>query len=434
MPERCGLSPRETFEGRSRVLIVGTTPDYVDLLRRSHPKKCLFLTESQLRLRAKEPRPGDDEEVLYRWDKQLFAAELLRRHQDRHDMKIAGIACFDCESMLLASRIARKFHLPYPSPAAVSRCRNKYQMKQAWEAGNIPIPRFSVARRSEDAIDFFHEIGQPCIMKPLSGSGSELVFRIDNEIDCLRIFDKILAQLKTMRLAPLYRSCKEGQESILIEECVDGQEYSCDCLMEEGQVHILRLTRKYPLRNGPFGTTQAYELSPDLPEICQDSRIGPVLMDAATSLGFDRALYMVDFLVRDDQPVFLELTPRCGGDCLPFLLRTACDFDIFDLALRFARGSIGNVPICRNTSAVALRLFADRAGRLEATDLSDVLGDPRVLSATVIKQPGDLISLPPDNYDSWILGHIIYRPDQRRAVAEQNEEMTSLFRMKIIEK
>ena len=416
------------------MLVVGTTPDYVDLLRREHPEECLFLTESRLRLQAKEPQPDDHEEVLYRGDKQLSAVELLKRHQGRYGVKVAGVACFDCESMPLASLIAKRFGLPYPSSEAVDRCRNKRRMKQEWKADGTPNARFSIVRQSEEAVEFLHQIGGPCVMKPLSGSGSELVFRVENESDCRLSFGKIIAGIKARRTAPLYRSCKEGIASILMEEWVEGNEFSCDFLVETGRVRVIRLARKYLRRNGPSGTIEAYELSANLPDACRDSRLAPWLLRAASSLGIDRAICMADFIVREDQPVFLELTPRCGGDCLPSLLKTACDFDVLGLAIRFARKMADKAVVRVRESTVALRLFADRAGTLEWTDTTALMDDRRVLSVVLTRRLGDQVKLPPLDYDSWILGHVIYRPAPRREVSEQNDELRSLFQMRIAEK
>ncbi|MBI9091692.1 MAG: hypothetical protein JEZ12_20985 [Desulfobacterium sp.] len=44
---------------------------------------------------------------------------------------------------------------------------------------------------------------------------------------------------------------------------------------------------------------------------------------------------MVDFIIRNHQPVLIEMPPRPGGDCLPFLLLEAVDLDIIRLALDF---------------------------------------------------------------------------------------------------
>jgi len=420
-----------TSNGKGRVLVVGTTPDYVDLLRRQCPDRCLFLTESRLRRQATEPQPEEEEEVLYRWEKQLSAWEVLRRHRDRHGIRIDGIACFDCESMPLASFLARQFGLPYPSSEAVGRCRNKARMRRCWQVNGTPCPRSLVARRPDEAVRFLHEIGGACVLKPLSGSGSELVFRVDQEADCRQAFEQVTAGLRARRAAPLYRSCKEGRASVLLEEYVEGDEFSCDFLIERRRVRVIRLTGKYRRREGPFGAIEAYELSSDRPDVCRDSRLEPYLLRAASSLGIDRAICMADFVVSGNRPVFLELTPRCGGDCLPSLLKTACDFDVLGLALRFAGESVGNVKVRVAEPVVALRLFANRAGTLLQTDTTALADDPRVLSVVLTRQPGAQLQLPPLDYDSWILGHVIYRPDPLRDVSVQNDELTSLFRMRI---
>jgi biotin carboxylase len=419
--------------GRSRVLVVGTTTDYVDLLRRGHPEECLFLTKLRLRLHAKEPRPADGEEVLYRGNRQLHAIELLRRHQYRYGIKVVGVVCFDCESMPLASFMAKRLGLPYPSSKAVKCCRNKRLMKQHWRAGGTSNPRFSIVQRSEEAVEFLQQIGGPCVLKPLSGSGSELVFRVENSAECRLRFEKIISNLKSRRTAPLYQFCKEGRGSILMEEWIDGEEFSCDFLVETDRVRVIRLTRKYLRHNGPPGTVEAYELSPNLPDACRESRLTPLLLRAASTLGIDYGICMADFIVRGGQPEFLELTPRCGGDCLPSLLKTACNFDMLGMAIRFARTTVDNAMVLVNESTVALRLFADRPGTLEGMDTAALAADRRVLSAVLTRRSGDEIRLPPLDYDSWILGHVIYRPVPGRAVSEQNDELKSLFHFEIAE-
>ena len=421
----------DTKRRSRRVLVVGTTTDYVDLLRREHRDECIFLTESRLRIRAKEPPPDDSEEVLYWGDKPFSAIELVKQHQERYGIQIVGIACFDCESMPLASLMARQFGLPYPSPEVIGRCRNKRRMKERWKADGTPTPRFSTVSRSEEAVEFLHQVGGPCVMKPFSGSGSELVFRVDDEAGCLQSFERIIAALASRKTAPLYRSCKEGRTSVLMEEWGQGDEFSCDFIVEKGRVLVIRLTRKHLRRGDSAGIVEAYELSRNLPDVCRDSRLAPWLLHAASSLGIDRAICMADFIVQGDQPLFLELTPRCGGDCLPSLLKTAYGFDVLGLAIRFSRRTVRTGIVRRRQPIVALRLFADRAGTLEWTDTVPLVADRRVLSVVLTRRRGDPVELPPIDYDSWILGHVIYRPYPGRSVPEQNNELNSLFQMKI---
>lgn len=429
-----GLTGRSHGNRTARVLVVGTTPDYVDLLRCKHPGQCLFLTESALRLHAIEPSPDDDEEVLFRADKQLSSIELLRRFQDHHGIKIVGVVCFDCESMPLTALLAGQFGLPYPSREAIDRCRNKRRMKQYWTADGVPSARFSIINQAEQAGVFFRQIGGPCILKPLSGSGSELVFRVAHEADCRRLFHELVAELKTRRSAPLFRSCREGRTHLLMEEWIEGTEFSCDFVVERGRVCVLRVARKYPRRSGPAGTTEAYELSPDLPNTCRVPRLAPLLLQAASSLGIERAICMADFIVNGDRLVFLELTPRCGGDCLPALLEKACRFDILGFALRFARGSADRAVARITAPTVALRLFAEQSGTLESARTEALCADRRVLSVRLTRRIGTQVTLPPRNYDSWVLGHVIYRPTPGRDVATQNAELVALLQTRIVAK
>ena len=186
-----------------------------------------------------------------------------------------------------------------------------------------------------------------------------------------------------------------------------------------------------PGRAGPFGTIEAYEIEPQRPSPLQDSRLGPDLLRAAASLGIDRSICMADFIVRDGRPLFLELTPRCGGDCIPTLLRAACGLDVLGLALCFSSGSVAGpaTHVCAPT--VALRLFADAGGTLEHADATALKADPRVLSVEITGRVGSRVQMPPADYDSWVLGHAIYRPEGSRGTAEQNEELASLFRTRI---
>ncbi|MCX5908762.1 MAG: biotin carboxylase, partial [Deltaproteobacteria bacterium] len=45
-------------------LVVGTTPDYIEWIRKITPDRGLFLTDPILRRRAKEPSPEAKEEIL----------------------------------------------------------------------------------------------------------------------------------------------------------------------------------------------------------------------------------------------------------------------------------------------------------------------------------------------------------------------------------
>jgi hypothetical protein len=56
---------------------------------------------------------------------------------------------------------------------------------------------------------------------------------------------------------------------------------------------------------------------------------------------------------------------------------------------------------------VAIRIHAKEEGILENIDCRRLMEDPRIKSIHLTKKPGHRIQLPPKDYDSWLLGHVI---------------------------
>ena len=175
-----------------RVLVVGTTADYIQWLRTCRPGQVLFLTDPAVRREADEPAPSTEEELLCDLADTDHVLEALAGHLGKWQLGLDGIACYDCESMALAARLARAFTLPYPGIQAVDNCRDKYRSRILWREHRLDTPEVRRIDSSEAAIDFFRETDGPCVLKPLSGSGSELIFRCDSEVDCDRHYRRIV--------------------------------------------------------------------------------------------------------------------------------------------------------------------------------------------------------------------------------------------------
>ena len=233
-----------------RVLVVGTTSDYIDIIDRRFPKRALFITDRRERAKAFETPPDADSELLCDLTKPEEVLAALKEHLKNRRIEPSGIACFDCESMPLSARIAEEPGLRYPSPQAISACRSKYASKLAWRRAKLPCPEVRLVESESDAMAFFRRTGGPVVLKPLTGSGSELVFMCSSEAECLAAFiamQSALADHPDRRLyAPyLYDGKKvDPRKVFVIEEFISGPEYSCDFVVDNGKVEILRIAGK----------------------------------------------------------------------------------------------------------------------------------------------------------------------------------------------
>ena len=404
----------------SKVLVVGTTPDYIDWIRRSCPGRVVFLTDPGTRQQAQEPCPTPAEELLCDLSDYDRARSMLRQHLSQYGFRLEGVACYDCESMELAAQLAQLYDLPYPSVQAVNNCRNKFLSKTLWQNRQLHTPAAQIIRSETDAALFFRASGGPCVLKPLHGSGSELVYRCDSIPECKQTYREIRNRLKLRGDNRLFRSLSVPAPDILAEEFIAGSEYSCDFVIDNERVEIIRITRKVTSAHGPFGTALGYVLPGILPAGIDEHELCQTLYRGAAALGLRRAICMLDFMIDDGRIVLLEMAPRPGGDCLPFLLRHCYRLDVLKLLVDFsARRPIRSNRMPELRPAVGLRLHASRGGILKKIDSHQLQRDARVSEIHLTRQPGHLIKMPPEDYDSWLLGHIIFEPDVASPVQAQ---------------
>ncbi|MBU1737450.1 MAG: ATP-grasp domain-containing protein [Proteobacteria bacterium] len=416
------------MDNSSRVLVVGTTADYIEWIRRASPGRALFLTLPAVRDEACEPPPAADEEILCDLADEDEVKEKLAAHLLGTKFSLSGIMAFDCESMELAALLAGEYSLTYPSIAAIRRSRDKNATKKAWRANSVRCPESRLVQTAAGVASFMDELGGPCVLKPLTGSGSELVIYCGKNKDCgkaTQIISRGLAERKAQRLY------SNDSEWFLAEEYVDGDEYSCDFTIRDSQVDIVRITRKIKGDKQPFGTIMGYVLD-ELPEEAGGrDALGGILKRAAEALGLTDAICMVDFLVADEGIVLLEMTPRPGGDCLPFLMREAGMVDILIFALDFAERRKSVPPVKKDGEFVGLRLHLPESGVLRNIEYDSLPEDPRVLEINIIRHPGHRVSMPPDDYESWFLGHLVFKAAPDVNLLDQCRELRRKIRVEI---
>jgi biotin carboxylase len=277
---------------------------------------------------------------------------------------------------------------------------------------------------AEAAIAFLGATGGPVVLKPIGGSGSELIFRCDNAADCARHFQALAEGLTERQNQRLYQPFAAEGPGILAEAHIAGEEYSCDFIVENERAAVIRLTRKVRFDGDPFGTAKAYVLPGAWPEAIDAARFQATLYRSARALGLERSVGMLDFFVHEGRVVLLEMAPRPGGDCLPPLLRRCCNLDMLQLMLDFAcRKPLGLKVPAPHAPMVGLRLHAGQEGTLVGIDDRQLRADPRVREIQLTRRTGHCIKRPPEDYDAWLLGHVIFVPAPGRDVAAQCREL-----------
>jgi biotin carboxylase len=422
-----------------RTLVVGTTADYVDLIRTSYPDRALFVSHSSA-VQEEKNLLWNRDELLCDLTDSLQVCERLSHHLECTGITPSGIACFDCESLGLAAYLAEKLGLPFPSREAVAACRNKYVERKMWCKADVDCPKAELVHCSDDLLRFFSKQKKQIILKPLSGTGSELVFRCSSREDCIRAYSTIQSRMRDHEDQRLYPTAHDDSPALsprrvfMAEEFADGIEYSCDFVLDGDRADIIRIAKKLHSPRQVFGTTWAYIVPASLPTSINYESFVEQAKRAARALSLDRAICMLDFMVVDNRTVFLELSPRPGGDCLPDLLLHAGRFDIIAFTLNFADGLPYSISDFRKWSTrVGLRLFAEREGKISKISQHHISMDSRVRSVRLRHGAGHRVVLPPYDYDSRILGHVIFRPNDYSTIPYECHDISAKLKIEMEE-
>lgn len=124
-----------------------------------------------------------------------------------------------------AAEAARRRKLPGPDPAAIARCRNKFEQRRALAAAGLPGPVFRLCLSPDDAIS--QGIGLPAVLKPVGGSGSVGVRLCRTREEILEHALRLLASKTNERGLP-------SRPGFVAESYLEGLEYSAEIIGGQG--------------------------------------------------------------------------------------------------------------------------------------------------------------------------------------------------------
>jgi biotin carboxylase len=404
-----------------RVLVVGSTPDYNEIIYTRYGSETLFLTDKGQSTEWGGVKPPKQDECLFDLSDSDGSIIAILNHTELYGIDIIGITCFDCEALPLAAKIADKFSLPFPPLSAIELSRSKTGSHLVWQENNIPCPLTANLQTPEDLEKAAQHANFPCVIKPATGSGSELVFRVESLEETAEKFLYITDKIAVHPNRRMYPAC-----GCTLEQYIDGDEFSCDWFLKDGRAEIIRIAEKVHRDELSFGTASAYIVPPSKP--LDTEKLTDILQKAAESLGFRQMVAMTDFIVNNGQIYLIEMTPRFGGDSLPDTVMASAGYDIFRAALDYAVTGEVHVPTFW-LPAVSVRIIAEKNGVLKKTTVES---DHRIISVHIEKDEGHRVILPPANYFSRLIGHVVFRPDEGVDIHTQIDEIRAKISLEYV--
>ena len=314
----------------------------------------------------------------------------------------AVIAAGGETAALVAALAAERLGLVHNPPAAAEAARNKRRLRERLDSAGVPQPHWLAADLDDDPAALAgrveHELGGPCVLKPLLLSGSRGVMRADDAEDFVARF----ARLRRLMVTPeLLAMDAESSRQILVESFVPGAEVALEGLLEHGRLQPLALFDKPDPLDGPFFEETLYVTPSRLPAATQ-AQIAAVTQAAARAMGLVDGPVHAELRLPHDccagggLPVVIEVAARSIGGLCGRMLRFGTGMSLEELLVRHAVGAEMAAPEREHAAAGALMLPIPRAGVLrEVTGVDAARAVPGIEDVVISTPLGtELVPLP----------------------------------------
>ena len=231
-------------------------------------------------------------------------------------------------SLKATANVAVRLGLPfYADPETVRRCQEKDAMRAGYRAAGLAVPEFARCERVEEALAFAQGRRFPLVVKPSRGWGQRGVARVNDASELRRAFEEARAH-----------SAGAGLASAVVEEWLEGEEYSVNGWIENGVLVNYCVTARITVPGDrPLGVMIA-EAYPSGLSVEDEARVVDEARRGAAALGHLRGPCYSQVGLGARGCFLFETAARLGGGFDADVTRLASGVDLYDRLLGVAFG------------------------------------------------------------------------------------------------
>jgi len=309
---------------------------------------------------------------------------IVKAHRNK---PFTGVVATDDSAVSLASRAAKELGLPHNPPEAVRLTHRKDLARVCLAEKGVPVPDFRRIDLFADINTQIADLSYPCVIKPLSLSGSRGVIRVDDPEACIvacKRIQKIVSELPE----------EESQRFLLIEGYIPGVEVAVEAMLNKGELQLLALFDKPDPLEGPY-FEETYYVTPSRLSDQQQKLIIQRVADACSAYGLVNGPVHAELRLHKNEAWILEVAARTiGGQCAQ-LLRHGTGHGLEELVIAQATGNSLQSEI-NDTAAGVLMIPIPGAGILRRVEgLAAARHVPYITEVEISVRSGyELIPLP----------------------------------------
>lgn len=234
-----------------------------------------------------------------------------------------AILTLNDSGLLSAAMVAENFGLPHISSEVAVLATDKERQRELMQRSGVRVPRWQRAKNTDD-IELWRRRFGDVVVKPVDRSASAGVTKVSAPAGSESAFDTAMNE--------------SGAGRVLVEEYIEGPEFSVESVAIDGAQVSVAVTRKL-IGHSPQFLELGHSVPADLPTHLI-AEIEQLAMEATHALGVDLGVCHTEVKLTEQGPVLIEVNARPAGDRICDLLHLALGVDLYRLLLEQAAGEV----------------------------------------------------------------------------------------------
>ena len=309
--------------------------------------------------------------------------------------------------LVMMARVAKELNLSFYSVETAQWSTDKFQMKERFELGGVPHAQGRLISKVEEA----EGLVLPVIVKPRDNSGSRGVKLCRDKNELQICIDEALENSKL--------------DTVLVEEFIEGPEYSIESLHHDGKSEVIQFTEKktteFPY-NVELGHIQPANISDD-----NKQKIREIVEKIGKALNFENCPSHTELKINERGIFVIETSPRLGGDYITSTLTPlSTGVNLEDELLKIALGeNVNPQPKAVQYSGVRFFSFAEGSVIKNVPNDEFVKGWPHVVDFSFNLKEGQTVNRITSSLNRY--GHLTLTAGNRDAIEEAFDKYKKVF-------
>jgi biotin carboxylase len=294
--------------------------------------------------------------------------------------EIVIITSFVAKYVQTASMLADEYCVNYLSTEALAIMENKGKTRTFFTNQSF-TPRFKLITKDvQMPIDFTYQTFKfPVVVKCASSTGSKDVIFAAN----IKELEKNVRKLRSKNL----------NETIIIEEYVNGEQYLVEVLVSNWEVHIGAVI-KQEITNGKRFIVTGYGVLAEIPRDLERSLLN-VIETIVSSLAFKNGAFHLELRLTEDGWKLIEINPRISGGAMNKMIQAAFGYSLVEETLKMLIGESPSLEKTTNHYVFTQYVILENKGILDkVTGKGRAMATPGVVEVYVKPKSGAYVTPP----------------------------------------